>query len=119
MHLVYLQLRSFCLWFVFFSLRVARGKDKWETDIYTPPVLGGAGFFDNSAPAVYKKYCALRTLNFYTPLALNCLKGHHLPAPEVYKNQSPKKPNPISGQGEPYPKRIFKGYFQEITLKEV
>ena len=28
---------------------------------------------------------------FYTPLALNCQKGHHLPAPEVYKNQSPIK----------------------------
>ena len=26
----------------------------WETDFYTPPVLGGAGRFDNSAPAVYK-----------------------------------------------------------------
>ena len=26
---------------------------------------------------------------FYTPLALNCPKGQHLPAPEVYKNQSP------------------------------
>ena len=26
---------------------------------------------------------------FYTPLALNCQKGQHLPAPEVYKNQSP------------------------------
>ena len=27
---------------------------------------------------------------FYTPLALNRQKGQHLPAPEVYKNQSPK-----------------------------
>ena len=26
---------------------------------------------------------------FYTPLALNRQKGQHLPAPEVYKNQSP------------------------------
>ena len=26
----------------------------WETDFYTPPVLGGAALFDNSAPAVYK-----------------------------------------------------------------
>ena len=26
---------------------------------------------------------------FYIPLALNCQKGQHLPAPEVYKNQSP------------------------------
>ena len=28
---------------------------EWETDFYTPPVLGGAAFFfDYSAPAVYK-----------------------------------------------------------------
>ena len=27
---------------------------------------------------------------FYTPLALNRQKGQHLPALEVYKNQSPK-----------------------------
>ena len=27
--------------------------------------------------------------DFYTPLALNSQKGQHLPAPEVYKNQSP------------------------------
>ena len=26
---------------------------------------------------------------FYTPLALNCQKGKHLPALEVYRNQSP------------------------------
>ena len=26
----------------------------WETDFYTPQVLGGAALFDNSAPAVYK-----------------------------------------------------------------
>ena len=26
----------------------------WETDFYTPPVLGGAANFDFSAPAVYK-----------------------------------------------------------------
>ena len=26
---------------------------------------------------------------FYTPLALNCHKGQHLPALEVYRNQSP------------------------------
>ena len=27
---------------------------------------------------------------FYTPLALNCAKGQHLPAPEVYNYQSPR-----------------------------
>ena len=26
----------------------------WETDLYTPQVLGGAALFDNSAQAVYK-----------------------------------------------------------------
>ena len=26
----------------------------WETDFYTPPVLGGAALLDTSAPAVYK-----------------------------------------------------------------
>ena len=26
----------------------------WETDFYTPPVLGGASLFEDSAPAVYK-----------------------------------------------------------------
>ena len=28
---------------------------EWETDFYTPPVLGGAALFDNSAAAVLKK----------------------------------------------------------------
>ena len=27
---------------------------KWETDFYTPQILGGAALLDNSAPAVYK-----------------------------------------------------------------
>ena len=26
----------------------------WETDFYTPQVLGGTAILDNSAPAVYK-----------------------------------------------------------------
>ena len=30
---------------------------------------------------------------FHTPLALNCQKGQHLPALEVYKNQSPTSGN--------------------------
>ena len=29
-------------------------RDVWETDFYTPPVLGGAALLENSAPAVYK-----------------------------------------------------------------
>ena len=42
------------------SRLVCEGPEKWdvtqvwETDFYTPPVLGGVAFFDNSAPAVYK-----------------------------------------------------------------
>ena len=63
----------------------------WETDFYTPRVLGGAALFDNSAPAVYKIEGPWGT-GFYTPLPLNCRKGQHLPAPVVYKNQSPKTP---------------------------
>ena len=35
------------------------------------------------------KFRVLRAQDFYTPLALNCQKGQQLPAPEVYKNQSP------------------------------
>ena len=35
------------------------------------------------------KFRVLRAQDFYTPLALNCEKGQHLPALEVYKNQSP------------------------------
>ena len=46
----------------------------WETDFYTPPVLGGAALFGNSAPAVYKKPVP-EDPEFYTPLALNCQKG--------------------------------------------
>ena len=30
----------------------------------------------------------LRAQDFYTPLALICQKGQHLPALEVYKNQA-------------------------------
>ena len=60
----------------------------WETDFYTPPVLGGAGLLPFSAPAVYK-IRVLRAQDFHTPLALKTAKGQHLPALEVYKNQSP------------------------------
>ena len=35
------------------------------------------------------KFRVLRAQDLYTPLALICQKGQHLPAPEVYKNQSP------------------------------
>ena len=54
-------------------------------------MLGGAALSDNSnsAPAVIKILCP-KDPEFYAPLALSCQKGQHLPAPEVYKNQSPK-----------------------------
>ena len=61
----------------------------WETDFCTPPVLGGVALFDNSAPVVYKNPVP-KDPEFYTPLALNCQEGQHLPALEVYKNQSPR-----------------------------
>ena len=35
------------------------------------------------------KFLFLKDPKFYTPLALNCQKGQHLPELEVYKNQSP------------------------------
>ena len=47
-------------------------------------MLGGAALLDKSVPAVYKIQGSQGT-RFYKPLALNC----HLPAMEVYKNQSP------------------------------
>ena len=65
------------------------GKNFWETDFYTPPVLGGAALLPFSAPAVQKKIRVLRAQDFYTPVALKTAKGQHLPALEVYKNQSP------------------------------
>ena len=36
------------------------------------------------------KIRVLRAQDFYTPLALKTAKGQHLPALEVYKNQSPR-----------------------------
>ena len=61
---------------------------EWETDFYAPPVLWSAAFL-----TIQRQRC-IKILHpkdpqFYTPLALNCQKGQHLPAPEVYKNQSP------------------------------
>ena len=67
----------------------------WETDFYTPQVLGGAALYDNSAPAVYKIQGPSGTGFLYTGTAgaelsnFFFFKGQHLPAPEVYKNQSP------------------------------
>ena len=57
------------------------------------------------------KFRVLREEDFYTPLALNYQKGQHLPALEVYKNQSPKngtknaRKDPIND-----PKRVQKSY---------
>ena len=35
------------------------------------------------------KFRVLRAQDFYAPLAQNCAKRQHLPAPKMYKNQSP------------------------------
>ena len=63
---------------------VIPGTLKWETDLYTPQVLGGpkTALFDNSAPAGYKILCH-KDPELYTQLAVNCQKGQHLPSPEV------------------------------------
>ena len=50
--------------------RVSESRQDWETDVYTPPVLGGAARYDNSAPAVYK-ILSPKATEFNTPLALN------------------------------------------------
>ena len=60
----------------------------WESDFYTPPVLGGAALLPFSAQRCIK-IRVLRAQDFYTPLALKSAKGQHFPALEVYKNQSP------------------------------
>ena len=65
-----------------FSQKTAGKCGLWETDFYTPPVLGG------------RQRCikirVLRAQDCYTPLALKTAKGQHLPALVVYKNQSPR-----------------------------
>ena len=43
------------------------------------------------------KFRVLRAQNVYTPLALNCQKGQHLAALEVYKNRSPIFPRNFRG----------------------
>ena len=45
---------------------------------------------------------------FYTPLALNCQEGQHLPALEVYKNQSPMFGDSLD---------LLHGSFGPLTLK--
>ena len=60
-----------------------------ETDFCTPPVLGSDALFDNSAPAVFLKIRVLRAQDFYTPLALNCQKGQHVLAVQVYEISLP------------------------------
>ena len=47
------------------------------------------------------KFRVLRAQDFYTPLPLNCQKGQRLPAPEVYKNQSPTCQFGLSSPSEP------------------
>ena len=60
----------------------------WATDFYTPPVLGGAALCRFQRQQCIKILCP-KDPDFYTPLALKTAKGQHLPALEVYKNQSP------------------------------
>ena len=62
----------------------------WEADLYTPPALGGAALLTIQRQRCIKMLCP-KDPEFYTPLALNCQKGQHLPALEVYENQSPIK----------------------------
>ena len=81
--------RALSLRFEITASAILRSGNLWETDFYTPPVLGGAALWPFPAPAVYKNR-VLRAQDFYTPLALKTAKGLHLPALEVYKNQSPK-----------------------------
>ena len=45
----------------------------WETDFYTPPVLGGAALFHKIQRCI--KILCPKDPEFYTPLALNCEKG--------------------------------------------
>ena len=56
----------------------------WETDVYTPPVHGGAALF-----AIQRQRC-FKNPEFYTPLALNCKKGNtsQLSTGGVYKSIS-------------------------------
>ena len=66
-------------------------------------MLRSAALFDNSAPAMYKKVCVLRTLSFIHQ------KGQHLSALELYKNQSPNL-GPIfftsTGGVDPYGRKL-------------
>ena len=52
---------------------------------------GGCCPFLTTQRQRYIKFRVLSAQDVYIPLALNCRKGQHLPALEVYKNQSPKK----------------------------
>ena len=51
----------------------------WETDCYTPPVLGGARLLPFQCQRCIKILCP-KDPDFYTPLALKTAKGQHLPA---------------------------------------
>ena len=52
-------------------------------------MLGGADLFDIQRQRCIQILCP-EDPDFYTPLALNCQKGQHLPAQEVYKISLPK-----------------------------
>ena len=51
---VYLCMYIVRVYVCMYTVSVYVCKCIWETDFYTPQVLGGAALFDNSAPAVYK-----------------------------------------------------------------
>ena len=86
---------------------------KWETDFYTPPVLGGAALLPFSVPAVYKKSWSLRHRIFIHRWCWKRQKGSSsqhwrcikislplqswLPATGLRKPKSPEVPGRVLG----------------------
>ena len=60
----------------------------WETDFIHLQCWEVLPFSTIQRQRCIKILCP-KDPEFYTPLVLNCQKGRHLPALEVYKNQSP------------------------------
>ena len=63
--------------------------DCWETDYFIHLQCWEVQPFFTIQRQQCIKFRVLRAQDFYTPLALNCQKGQHLPALEVFQNQSP------------------------------
>ena len=74
---------------------------EWETDLHTPPVLGGEALFDNSAPAVYKNQGPQGTEFLYTAGAEGST-SQHWRCIKISLPHSPKKCNSIP-PAIPYP----------------